>query len=106
MAVSNWWLYIGVFLCCTGLGVICGAIFIGYWAVRRLENVKPGNSYTENNYSINIQDYHGDDGGSGSSGGSGNGTNQYPKPKNHLNAISSKTVPMNHISDTSLEEMK
>ncbi len=100
MAVSNWFLYIGVFLCATGVGVVVGAIFIFYWGIKKLEEAKNGNSYTENNYSINIQDYQGGD------GGSGNGTNQYPKPKNHLNAISSKTVPMNHISDTSLEEMK
>ena len=72
MAVSNWWLYIGMFLCCTGFGLIPGAIFIVYWAIRRLETVKLGNSYTENNtennYSLNIQDYHGGNGGSGGSG--------------------------------------
>ena len=32
MAVSNWWLYIGVFLCCTRIGMIPGAIFIANWA--------------------------------------------------------------------------
>ena len=108
MAVSNWWLYIGVFLCCTGFGLIPGAIFIAYWAIMRLENVKLGNSYTENNYDINIQDYHGGSGASGGSGGSvsGHGKTQSPKPKNYLNAIPSKTVPMNHISDSDLEEMK
>ena len=30
--VSNWWLYIGVFLCCTRIGMIPGAIFIANWA--------------------------------------------------------------------------
>ena len=30
--VSNWWLYTGVFLCCTGIGMIPGAIFIANWA--------------------------------------------------------------------------
>jgi hypothetical protein len=110
MAVSNWWLYIGMFLCCTGFGLIPGAIFIVYWAIMRLENVKLGNSYTENNYDINIQDFHGGNGGSGGSGGSvsGHGKTQSPKPKakNYLKAISSKTVPINHISDSNLEEMK
>ena len=76
--VSIWWLYIGMFLCCTGFGLIPGAIFIVYWAIRRLETVKLGNSYTENNtennYSVNIQDYH------GGNGGSGNGSNPTPKP--------------------------
>ena len=70
MAVSNWWLYIGMFLCCTGFGLIPGAIFIVYWAIMRLENVKLGDSYTENNYDIDIQDYHAGNGGNGGSGGS------------------------------------
>nr|MCS5613739.1 hypothetical protein [Candidatus Poribacteria bacterium] len=85
-------------------------IFIVYWAIMRLEKVKLGDSYTENNYDINIQDYHGGNGGSGGSGGSvsGHGNTQSPKPKakNHLKAISNKTVPMNHISNSNLEEMK
>jgi len=110
MAVSNWWLYIGVFLCCTGFGLIPGAIFIAVWAIMRLENVKLGNSYTENNFSVNIEDYHA---GNGSSGGSvsGNGKTQSPKPKNYLKAIPNKTIPkktgpINHISDSKLEEMR
>ena len=111
--VSNWWLYIGVFLCCTGFGVIPGAIFIAYWAIKRLEGVKLGNSYmennnTENNYSINIQGNHGGNGGSG--GGNSNNqspkSNPKPKTKNYLKAIANKTVPMNHISDSNLERGK
>tara|TARA_Y100000310_G_C20049683_1_gene519978 strand:+ start:169 stop:537 length:369 start_codon:yes stop_codon:yes gene_type:complete len=111
--VSNWWLYIGVFLCCTGFGVIPGAIFIVYWAIKRLEGVKLGNSYTENNntennYSINIQGNHGGNGGSG--GGNGNNqspkSNPKPKTKNYLKAIANKTVPMNHISDSNLKRGK
>ena len=111
--VSNWWLYIGVFLCCTGFGVIPGAIFIAYWAIKRLEGVKLGNSYTENNntennYSINIQGNHGGNGGSG--GGNGNSqspkSNPKPKTKNYLKAIANKTAPMNHISDSNLERGK
>jgi len=109
MAVSNWWLYIGAFLCCTGLGVVPGAIFIAYWAVMRLENVKPGNSYTENNYSINIQDFHGGNGGSG--GGNNNQSpKSNPKPKTktkkHLKAIAYKTVPMSYVSPSSLQRGK
>ena len=99
-----------MFLCCTGFGLIPGAIFIVYWAIMRMENVKLGDSYTENNYDINIQDYHGGNGGSGGSGGSvgGNGNNKSPKPKtkNYLKAIPNKTIPMNHISDSNLEDMK
>ena len=67
MAVSNWVLYIGVFLCATGVGVVIGAIFIFYWGIQKLEEAKQGNSYTENytenNFTANIDHYHaGDDG--------------------------------------------
>ena len=53
-AVSNWFLYIGVFLCATGFGVAIGAIFIFYWGIKKLEDAKQGNSYTENNITANI----------------------------------------------------
>ena len=117
-SVSIWWLYIGAFLCCTGFGVIPGAIFIAYWAIRRLEGVKLGNSYTENNtennYSVNIQDYHG---GNGGSGGSGNGSNSSPKsnikPKTKRpikaivkKSIVKKAVPINYVSNSNLERGK
>ena len=113
--VSNWWLYIGMFLCCTGFGLIPGAIFIVYWAIKRLEGVKLGNSYTENNtennYSVNIQDYH------GGNGGSGNGSNPTPKPnikpktKRPIKAIAKKSavkkaVPINYVSNSNLERGK
>jgi len=67
MAVSNWILYIGVFLCATGVGVVIGAIFIFYWGIQKLEEAKQGNSYTENytenNFTANIDHYHaGNDG--------------------------------------------
>ena len=116
--VSIWWLYIGMFLCCTGFGLIPGAIFIVYWAIRRLETVKLGNSYTENNtennYSVNIQDYHG---GNGGSGGSGNGSNSSPKsnikPKTKRpikaivkKSIVKKAVPINYVSHSNLERGK
>jgi len=117
-SVSIWWLYIGAFLCCTGFGVIPGAIFIAYWAIKRMEGVKLGNSYTENNtennYSVNIQDYHG---GNGGSGGSGNGSNSSPKSnikpktKRPIKAIVKKTtvkkaVPINYVSNSNLERGK
>ena len=67
-AVSNWFLYIGVFLCATGFGVAIGAIFIFYWGIKKLEEAKQGNSYTENNTTANIDHYHaGDSGDSGDS---------------------------------------
>ena len=63
MAVSNWFLYIGIFLCASGIGLVVGAIFITYWGIKTLEEAKCGNSYTENNFTANINHYHaGDDG--------------------------------------------
>ena len=36
--VSNWWLYIGIFLCCTGVGLPAGIIFIFVWAFKQLQD--------------------------------------------------------------------
>ena len=63
MAVSNWFLYIGVFLCASGIGLVVGLIFIAYWGIKTLEEAKQGNSYTENNFTANIDHYHAGDGG-------------------------------------------
>ena len=54
MAVSIWFLYIGIFLCASGIGLVVGAIFIAYWGIKTLEESKRGNSYTENNFTANI----------------------------------------------------
>ena len=63
MAVSNWFLYIGIFLCASGIGLVVGAIFIAYWGIKTLQESKCGNSYTENNFTANIDHYHADNGG-------------------------------------------
>ena len=114
-SVSIWWLYIGMFLCCTGFGLIPGAIFIVYWAIKRMEGVKLGNSYTENNtennYSVNIQDYHGGNGGSGNGSNSSPKSNIKPKTKRPIKAIVKKTtvkkaVPINYVSNSNLERGK
>ena len=78
MTVSNWFLYIGVFLCATGVGIVVGAIFIFYWGIKTLEESKSGNSYTENNYTA-VLEYKPDD---------------------------SSTVPKEYISADTLEEGK
>ena len=65
MAVSNWFLYIGIFLCASGIGLVVGAIFIAYWGIKTLEEAKCGNSYTENNFTANIDHYHADNSGDG-----------------------------------------
>ena len=63
MAVSNWFLYIGIFLCASGIGLVVGAIFIAYWGIKTLQESKCGNSYTENNFTAYINNYNaGNDG--------------------------------------------
>ena len=83
--VSNWFLYIGIFLCASGIGVVVGAIFIFYWGIKKLEEAKHGNSYTEVNYSANIGHYHADDGG-------------YDK------ATINESVPRDYVSKETLED--
>ena len=83
--VSNWFLYIGIFLCASGIGVVVGAIFIFYWGIKKLEEVNHGNSYTEINYSANIGHYHANDAGNG-------------------NAIINESVPKDYVSRETLEE--
>ena len=34
MSVSNWYLYVGIFLACTGVLAIPGAVMIGYWFIK------------------------------------------------------------------------
>ena len=74
--VSNWPLYIGVFLCATGVGIVIGAIFIFYCGIKTLEESKSVNSYTENNYTA-VLEYKPDD---------------------------NNTVPREYISTNTLEE--
>ena len=62
--VSIWFLYIGIFLCASGIGLVVGLIFIAYWGIKTLEEAKQGHSYTENNFTANIDHYHADDNGS------------------------------------------
>ena len=90
VAVSNWYLYIGVFLCATGFGVVIGAIFIFYWGIKKLEEAKQGNSYTENNFTANIDHYHADN--SGDNGDTG--------------ATVNENVPREFISKETLEDSR
>ena len=94
MAVSNWVLYIGVFLCATGVGVVIGAIFIFYWGIQKLEEAKQGNSYTENNFTANIDHYHADDGSD----------NDWRKSATPIHGAVSEDVPKDYFSkDTRVE---
>ena len=98
MAVSNWVLYIGVVLCATRVGVVIGAIFIFYWGIKKLEEAKQGNSYTENNtennFTANIDHYHADDGSD----------NDWRKSTTPIHGAVSEDVPKDYFSKDTQEE--
>ena len=100
MAVSNWILYIGVFLCATGVGVVIGAIFIFYWGIQKLEEAKQGNSYTENNtennFTANIDHYH--------AGNDGPGDDDSRKSARRINGALCEDLPRDFVSKDTLEE--
>jgi len=48
--MGNWLLYLGIFLCCTGFGVIPGAIFIFIWGITQITSKEPTNTTTNNYY--------------------------------------------------------
>ena len=91
MAVSNWFLYIGIFLCASGIGLVVGAIFIAYWGIKTLEEAKVGNSYTENNFTANIDHYH--------AGNDGSSTDDW-----HRSGTVNEDVPRDYVSKDTLEE--
>ena len=94
MAVSNWFLYIGVFLCASGIGLVVGLIFIAYWGIKTLEEAKQGNSYTENNFTANIDHYHADDGGL---------DNDWHKSATPIHGAVSEDVPKDYFSKDTRE---
>ena len=94
MAVSNWFLYIGVFLCASGFGLVVGLIFIAYWGIKTLEEAKQGNSYTENNFTANIDHYHADDGSD----------NDWRKSATPIHGAVSEDVPKDYFSKDTREE--
>jgi hypothetical protein len=100
MAVSNWILYIGVFLCATGFGVVIGAIFIFYWGIKKLEEAKQGNSYTENytenHFTANIDHYH--------SGDDGSDIDHWRKSATPIHGAVSEDVPRDYFSKDTREE--
>ena len=97
MAVSNWVLYIGVFLCATGVGVVIGAIFIFYWGIKTLQESKCGNSYTENNFTANIDHYHASDDGS---------DNDDWRKSRRISGAVSEDVQRDYVSKETLEDSR
>jgi len=64
MAVSNWYLYIGMFLCCTGILLPLGIFYIVWWFWHRHEDIEKAKSnFTQNNYFVNTGDSDGGAGG-------------------------------------------
>ncbi len=99
MAVSNWVLYIGVFLCATGVGVVIGAIFIFYWGIQKLEEAKQGNSYTENytenHFTANVDHYHAGNDGS---------NNDDERKSRRISGAVNENVPKDYLSKDTQEE--
>jgi len=100
MAVSNWILYIGVFLCATGFCVVIGAIFIFYWGIKKLEEAKQGSSYTENytenNFTANIDHYH--------AGDDGSDIDDWRKSATPIHGAISEDVPKDYLSKDTRED--
>ena len=100
MAVSNWFLYIGVFLCASGIGLVVGLIFIAYWGIKTLEEAKQGNSYTENytenNFTANIDHYH--------AGDDGSDIDDWRKSATPIHGAVSEDVPKDYFSKDTQEE--
>ena len=64
MAVSIWYLYIGMFLCCSGFLLPLGIFYIVWWFWHRHEDIEKAKSeFTQNNYFINTGDSDGGVGG-------------------------------------------
>ena len=61
MAVSNWYLYFGMFLCCSGFLMPVGIFFIVWWFWQRHEDIEKAKAeFTQNNYFINTGSSDGD----------------------------------------------
>jgi len=95
VGVSIWFLYIGVFLCASGIGLVVGLIFIAYWGIKTLEEAKQGNSYTENNFTANIDHYH--------AGSDGSDDDSY-KSARRINGTLGEGVKRDYVSKDTLED--
>jgi|TARA_R110002020_G_scaffold441981_1_gene653100 hypothetical protein len=54
--VSNWWLYIGIFLCCTGVGLPAGIIFVFVWGLKQIQEKGITVNYNNNDKSDNFEE--------------------------------------------------
>ena len=96
--VSSWPLYIGVFLCATGVGIVIGAIFIFYWGIKVLESKRCDSyteNYTENNFTANIDHYH--------TGNDGSDDDDWRKTR-RVNGTIGEGAKRDYVSKDTLEE--
>ena len=54
--MGNWFLYIGIFLCCTGVGVVPGAILIFIQGITQITSRHATNT-TTNNYNFESEKF-------------------------------------------------
>ena len=88
---SNWWLFIGTALCCSGFLLPIGIIILVWWFIDYIFNrdtplVRTGNQYNDNTYNINNLNIHSDG-------------------KDHSDQDDYDT-PMDHMTKESREEMR
>ena len=89
MAASNWYLYFGMFLCCSGFLLPLGIFFIVWWFwCRHVEMEKEKSEFTQNNYFINTGDSDGD------------GSDNTDNGKTTVN----EETPRDYVSKETLEE--
>ena len=52
MENTKWWLYIGLFMCCRGIGIIPGILMVALWAYLDYTNKNKTNDskYDKNEY--------------------------------------------------------
>ena len=92
MAVSNWYLYFGMFLCCSGFLLPLGIFFIVWWFwSRHVEMEKEKSEFIQNNYFINT----------GSSDGDGSGSDN---TDNYGKTTINEGTPRGYVSKETLEE--
>ena len=81
----------------SGIGLVIGAIFIFYWGIQKLEEAKQGNSYTENNFTANIDHYH--------AGNDGPDIDDWRKSARHpFSGAVSEDVSRDYVSKDTLED--
>ena len=97
MAVSNWYLYFGMFLCCSGFLLPLGIFFIVWWFwARHEDSEKLKSKFTQNNYFINT----------GGSDGDGGGHDDTDNSQPWKTTAQPDGTPRDYVSKETLDEMR